>query len=54
MRAIIDLPAKRHLNGVSLAGDDDQSLNAGLVALWFSWGIRTPGGGGVLSFFLHT
>ena len=32
-RAIIFPPAKRHLNGVSLAGDDGQPLNFGLVAL---------------------
>ena len=31
--ASIGPPTKRHLNGVSLAADDDPTLNAGLVAL---------------------
>ena len=34
-RAIIGPPAKRHLNGVSLAGRWWPKLNAGMVALWF-------------------
>ena len=33
-RTIIGLPAKRHLNGVSLAADNCLSWNAGLVALF--------------------
>ena len=37
-RAIIVPPAKRHLNGVSLAGRWWQTLNASFVALWFSRG----------------
>ena len=34
-RTIIGPPAKRHLNGVSLAADDGPTMNAGLVALRF-------------------
>ena len=39
-RANISPPAKHHLNCVSLACNDDPTLNAGLVALWFFRGSR--------------
>ena len=38
--AIIDPPAKRHLNGILLAADNGPKLNAGLVVLWFFKGSR--------------
>ena len=40
--AITGPPAKPHLNGVSLAGDNDPNLNAGLVALLLFRGSGTP------------
>ena len=36
--AIIGPPAKRHLNGVRLTGDDGPTLNVGLIALCISRG----------------
>ena len=39
-RAIIGLPAIRHLDGCGRV-DDGPTLNAGLVALLFFQGIRT-------------